>query len=164
MARGKRPSAEQIIAMLRQIEVQLAQAKRLALTCKQASIAEQSYDRWWTEYGGLQLEKAKHLKELEGENAPLRRLGADLSLEAGAQGCGGRHSSAPSGATLRCVRLRWMTNKCESQDLICRTVSDRVAHGMVPASPCIPAWRPRAWAERAVKPRSRAAVRRRRRG
>ncbi len=56
MARGKRHSAEQIIAMLRQIEVQLAQVQRLALTCKQASIAEQSYDRWREEYGGLQLE------------------------------------------------------------------------------------------------------------
>jgi len=56
MARGKRPSAEQLIAMLRQIEVRLAQARRLALTCKEAGIAEQSYDRWWTEYGGLQLE------------------------------------------------------------------------------------------------------------
>ena len=110
MARGKRPSAEQLIAMLRQIEVRLAQARRLALTCKEAGIAEQSYDRWWTEYGGLQLEKAKRLKELAGENAPLPRLVADLSLEAGAQGCGGRLRSAPSGATLRSVRLRWMTN------------------------------------------------------
>jgi putative transposase len=81
MARGKRFSPEQIIAKLRQIEVQLAQDKSLALACKEAGISEQSYYRWRREYGGLQLEQAKRLKELERENARLRRLVADLSLE-----------------------------------------------------------------------------------
>ena len=81
MARGKRFSPEQIIATLRQIEVQLAQGKSLALACKDAGISEQSYYRWRREYGGLQLEQAKRLKELERENARLRRLVADLSLE-----------------------------------------------------------------------------------
>jgi len=81
MARGNRLSAEQIIAMLRQIEVQLAQGKSLALACKEAGISEQSYYRWRKEYGGLQLEQAKRLKELERENTRLRRLVADLSLE-----------------------------------------------------------------------------------
>jgi putative transposase len=81
MARGKRFSPEQMIAMLRQIEVQLAPGKRLALACKEAGIAEQSYYRWRREYGGLQLEQAKRLKELERENARLRRLVADLALE-----------------------------------------------------------------------------------
>jgi len=81
MARGNRLSAEQIIAMLRQIEVQLAQGKSLALACKEAGISEQSYYRWRKEYGGLQLEQAKRLKDLERENARLRRLVADLSLE-----------------------------------------------------------------------------------
>jgi putative transposase len=81
MARGKRSSAEQIIAKLRQIEVQLATGKSLVLACKEAGISEQSYDRWRKEYGGLQLEQAKRLKDLERENARLRRLVADLSLE-----------------------------------------------------------------------------------
>ena len=81
MARGKRFSAEQIIAMLRQIEVQLAQGKSLALACKEAGISEQSYYRWRREYGGVAVEQAKRLKELERENTRLRRLGADLSLE-----------------------------------------------------------------------------------
>jgi transposase-like protein len=81
MARGKRFSPEQIIAMLRQIEVQLATGKSLALACKEAGISEQSYYRWRKEYGGLQLEQAKRLKDLERENARLRRLVADLSLE-----------------------------------------------------------------------------------
>src|SRR3712207_8116145 len=74
MARGKRSSAEQIIAKLRRIEVQLATGKSIALACKEAGISEQSYYRWRKEYGGLQIEQAKRLKDLERENARLRRL------------------------------------------------------------------------------------------
>ena len=81
MPRGHKVSPEQIVATLRQIEVQLAQGKSLALACKEAGLSEQSYYRWRREYGGLQLEQAKRLKELERENARLRRLVADLSLE-----------------------------------------------------------------------------------
>ena len=77
----KRFSSEQIIAKLRQIEVQLAQGKSIALACKDAAISEQSYFRWRKEYGGLQVEQARRLKDLERENARLRRLVADLSLE-----------------------------------------------------------------------------------
>ena len=81
MARRKNWSAEEIIAKLRLIEVQLAQGKSLALACKEAEISEQSYYRWRREYGGIAVEQAKRLKDLERENARLRRLGADLSLE-----------------------------------------------------------------------------------
>ncbi len=81
MARGKRFSPEQIVVMLRQIEVQLAQGRSLALACKEAGISEQSYYRWRKEYGGVAVEQARRLKELERENARLRRLVADLSLE-----------------------------------------------------------------------------------
>jgi putative transposase len=77
----KRFSPEQIIAKLRQIEVQLAQGKSIALACKDAAISEQSYFRWRKEYGGVPIEQAKRLKDLERENARLRRLVADLSLE-----------------------------------------------------------------------------------
>jgi transposase-like protein len=77
----KRFSSEQIITKLRQIEVQLAQGKSIALACKEAGISEQSYYRWRKEYGGLQIEQAKRLKDLERENARLRRLVAELSLE-----------------------------------------------------------------------------------
>ena len=77
----KRFSPEQIIAKLRQIEVQLAQGQSVALACKDAAISEQSYFRWRKEYGGLQIEQARRLKDLERENARLRRLVADLSLE-----------------------------------------------------------------------------------
>ena len=77
----KRFTPEQIIATLRQIEVQLAQGKSIALACKEAAISEQSYFRWRKEYGGVPIEQAKRLKDLERENARLRRLVADLSLE-----------------------------------------------------------------------------------
>jgi transposase-like protein len=77
----KRFSSEQIIAKLRQIEVQLAQGKSIALACKDTAISEQSYFRWRKEYGGLQIEQARRPKDLERENARLRRLVADLSLE-----------------------------------------------------------------------------------
>ena len=81
MARRKNWSAEEIIAKLRLIEVQLAQGKSLALACKEAEISEQSYYRWRKEYGGIAVEQAKRLKDMERENARLRRLVADLSLE-----------------------------------------------------------------------------------
>ena len=81
MAKGKRFRAEQIIAKLRQIEVHLAQGKSLALASKEAGISEQSSYRWRKEYGGVAIEQAKRLKELERENGRLRRLVADLSLE-----------------------------------------------------------------------------------
>ncbi len=81
MGRRKNWSAEQIVAKLRQIEIQMAQGKSLALACKEAEISEQSYYRWRKEYGGVAVEQAKRLKDLERENARLRRLVADLSLE-----------------------------------------------------------------------------------
>jgi hypothetical protein len=65
----KRFSSEQIIAKLRQIEVQLAQGKSIALACKDVAVSEQSYFRWRKEYGGVPIEQAKRLKDLERENA-----------------------------------------------------------------------------------------------
>ena len=81
MPKGRRVSPEQVVVMLRQIEVQLAQGKSLALACKEACVSEQSYYRWRKEYGGLQLDQARRMKDLERENSRLRRLVADLSLE-----------------------------------------------------------------------------------
>lgn len=74
-------SAEQIVAKLRQVEVLMAQGKTVALACKEAGISDQSYFRWRKEYGGLKLDQAKRLKDLERENARLKRVVADLSLE-----------------------------------------------------------------------------------
>ena len=81
MPKGRRVSPEQVVVMLRQIEVQLAQGKSLALACKEAGVSEQSPYRWRKEYGGLQLNQARRMKDLERENSRLRRLVADLSLE-----------------------------------------------------------------------------------
>jgi len=77
----KRNNAEQIVTKLRQIEVLVAQGRTIGQACKEAEISEQSYYRWRNEYGGLEIEQAKRVKELERENARLKRLVADLSLE-----------------------------------------------------------------------------------
>ena len=55
--------------------------KILDTTCKEADISEQSYYRWRKEYGGLEIDQPKHMKDMERENARLKRLVADLSLE-----------------------------------------------------------------------------------
>ena len=81
MARGKRHSAEQVVNLLRQIEVGVANGKTTVQASKEASITEQTYYRWRKEYGGLQVDQAKRLKELEAENAKLKRLVANLSLD-----------------------------------------------------------------------------------
>jgi putative transposase len=77
----KRFSPEQIVTLLRQIEVATAQGKSIAIACREAGISDQSYFRWRKEYGGLDLEQAKKMKDLEKENTRLKRLVADLSLE-----------------------------------------------------------------------------------
>ncbi len=81
MPRGRKVSPEQVVVMLRQIEVQTAQGKSLGMACREAGISEQSYYRWRKEYGGLQVDQARRMKDLERENVRLRRLVADLSLE-----------------------------------------------------------------------------------
>ncbi len=79
---GKRGlGAEQIVSKLRQIEVLLAQGKSAALACKDAGVSQQSYYRWRKEYGGLEIDQAKRMKELERENQRLKRVVADLSVE-----------------------------------------------------------------------------------
>ena len=77
----KRLVAEQIVTKLRQIEVMQGQGKSVAAACKEAGITEQSYYRYRREYGGLNVDQAKRLKQLENENNRLKKLVADLSLE-----------------------------------------------------------------------------------
>lgn len=72
---------EQIVATLRQIEVAIAQGKTTPIACREAGVSDVSYYRWRKEYGGLQLDQAKRLKDLEKENARLKKIVADLSLE-----------------------------------------------------------------------------------
>jgi len=77
---GRRHTPEQIITRLREAEVALAQGRSVAQVCKRLEVAEQTYYRWRKEYGGMQVAQAKRLKQLEGENARLRRAVADLTV------------------------------------------------------------------------------------
>jgi putative transposase len=77
----KRYKPEQIVSLLRQIEVEIANGKTTPRACKEAEITQQTYYRWRKEFGGLKLDQAKRMKELERENAKLNRLVAELSLE-----------------------------------------------------------------------------------
>jgi putative transposase len=77
----KRFKAEQIVVLLRQIEGLMSQGKAAPVACREAGISQQSYYRWRKEYGGLELDQAKRMKDLERENVRLKRLVADLSLE-----------------------------------------------------------------------------------
>ncbi len=77
----KRFNAEQIVVLLRQIEVLMSQGKAAPVACREAGISQQSYYRWRKEYGGLELDQAKRMKDLERENVRLKRLVADVSLE-----------------------------------------------------------------------------------
>ena len=81
MAKGKKHTPEQIVSLLRQVEVAVANGKTMPQACKDAAIVEQTYYRWRKEYGGLQVDQARRLKELEQENAKLKRLVSELSLE-----------------------------------------------------------------------------------
>ena len=80
MARGTKFKPEVIIAKLRKAEVELARGRKIPEVCKQIGVTEQTYYRWKKEYGGLRMDQAKRLKELEKENARLKRLLADAEL------------------------------------------------------------------------------------
>ncbi len=77
----KRHTAEQIIGKLREAEVQLAQGRTVQEASRSLGITEQTYYRWRKEYGGLRVDQARRLKELERENMRLRRAVSDLTLE-----------------------------------------------------------------------------------
>ena len=74
-------TVEQIIIKLREIEVLCGQGTTIAEAVRQSDITEQTYYRWRKQYGGMKTDDAKRLKELEKENARLKRLVADLSLD-----------------------------------------------------------------------------------
>ena len=77
----KRHTAEQIIPKLRQAEADLGQGLTIGQVCQKLGISEQTLHRWRQQYGGLKADEAKRLKELEVENARLRRLVAELALD-----------------------------------------------------------------------------------
>jgi transposase-like protein len=81
MPKGKRVSAEEVVSKLRLAEVELARGNSIEEVCKKLQISPQSFYRWRKEYGGLEIDQAKRLKELERENLRLKRLVADQALD-----------------------------------------------------------------------------------
>ena len=79
MARKHKP--EEIIGKLREAEIVLAQGGTVLDACRRIGVTEQSYYRWRKEYGGLKMDQARRMKELEKENARLRRAVSDLTLD-----------------------------------------------------------------------------------
>ncbi len=77
----KRHTAEQIIRKLREAEVELAKGQTTVEVARKLGITEQTYYRWRKEYGGLRLDQAKRLKELERENGWLKKLLAEQTLD-----------------------------------------------------------------------------------
>ena len=77
----KRFSVEQIINHLREADVLLSQGRTVGEVCRRIGVSEQTNYRWRKEYGGLKVDQAKRLKDLEAENARLRRAVADLTLD-----------------------------------------------------------------------------------
>ena len=77
----KRFTIEQIINHLREADVLLAQARTVGEVCRRIGVGEQSYYRWRKEYGGLKVGQARRLKDLEAENARLKRAVAELTLD-----------------------------------------------------------------------------------
>lgn len=78
---GKRYTAEQIVNKLREAEVELSKGPTIPVVAKKLGITDQTYYRWRREYGGLKVDQARRMKELEQENARLKRLVADQALD-----------------------------------------------------------------------------------
>lgn len=77
----KRHGAEEIVRKLRDAEIAQSEGKTIAQVCKQLQISEQTYHRWKKQYGGLSRDEAKRLKQLEQENARLKKLVAEQALD-----------------------------------------------------------------------------------
>ena len=79
--KGKKYTAEQIVSKLREADVLLGKGQSVAEICRQLQISDVTYYRWRKEYGGLSIDQAKRLKEIEAENTRLRKVIADLSID-----------------------------------------------------------------------------------
>ncbi len=80
MAR-KTYTPEQIINKLREVEILISRGATSAEASRKIGVTEQTYYRWRREYGGMRIDQARRLKELEKENTRLKKLVADLSLD-----------------------------------------------------------------------------------
>jgi putative transposase len=78
---GKREKPEEIVSKLRQVEVLQGQGMTIADAVRQIGVTQQTYYRWRKQYGGMNREQLKRLKELEKENLRLRKAVSDLTLD-----------------------------------------------------------------------------------
>jgi putative transposase len=78
---ARRFSPEQIISKLREAEILSSQGLTVPVICKRIGVTPNTYYRWRKEYGGMEVDQAKRLKELERENARLKKLVADQALD-----------------------------------------------------------------------------------
>lgn len=78
---GKRAKPEEIIAKLREVEVRLSRGETTGHAVRAIGITEQTYYRWRKEYGGMGVDQAKRLKELEKENQRLRHAVSELTID-----------------------------------------------------------------------------------
>lgn len=74
-------TAEQSLLKMREIDILISQGKAVLDACKQAEISKDTYYRWKKEFGGMQVDQVKRLKELEKENSRLKKIVADLALD-----------------------------------------------------------------------------------
>ena len=81
MGKGLRRTPDQIIRKLRQAEILCGQGQTVAEVCRELGISDATYYKWRKEYGGMDVSQARRLKQLEQENARLKRVVADLSLD-----------------------------------------------------------------------------------
>ena len=81
MTTRRKHTPEQVVRKLAQADRMLGEGKTVADVCRELQVAEQTYYRWRNQFGGLKAEDAKRLRELERENAALKRLLADAELE-----------------------------------------------------------------------------------
>jgi transposase-like protein len=77
----KRHTPEQVIAKLKEADAMLGQGQSIAQVCQKLEVSEQTFHRWRNQYGGMKAKEAKRLKELEQENARLKKLLADAELD-----------------------------------------------------------------------------------
>ena len=99
----RRHTPEQIITALREAEVGVASGKTAAMVSRELGISEQTYYRWRKEFGGLRVDQARKLKELERENAHLKRAVANLTVEQADPGGGGQGKLLSPERRRRCV-------------------------------------------------------------
>lgn len=79
--RGKKHTPEQIVRKLRDAEVELSNGTSIGQVCQKLGVSENTLHRWRKQYGGMKVEDAKRLKELEAENGRLKKLVAELALD-----------------------------------------------------------------------------------